>query len=186
VNVRLPHWPSHWPVLAVAAAVGAVIAGAISTLVTLQVTKAGPASRVPRVVTVTAATSSTPAPAALPAAEADSRTCAAWHSVGPVLTAAADAQGAIPRGMTITDPAVQNNPAWASGVAKAGDLYGQAADTIAAQIAPGTSPILGQVADTTVSALRTLSIAYRTYDPANGNSMRAYRASKDAMDVYCP
>jgi hypothetical protein len=106
--------------------------------------------------------------------------------VGPLFTAAADAQRAIPRGMAVTDPAVRNNPAWASGVAKAGDLYGQAADTIAAQIAPGTSPILGQIADTTASALRTLSIAYKTYDPANGNSMREFRATKDAMDVYCP
>jgi hypothetical protein len=146
----------------------------------------GPAAPVPRTVTVTAVPSSTPAPAAASAGAADGRTCAAWHSVGPLFTAAADAQRAIPRGMAVTDPAVRNNPAWASGVAKAGDLYGQAADTIAAQIAPGTSPILGQIADTTVSALRTLSIAYKTYDPANGNSMRAFRATKDAMDVYCP
>jgi hypothetical protein len=178
----------RWPVLVTAVAVGAIVAGAISTLVTLQVTNSGPvAPPVARTVTVTvtAAPSSTQVPAGVSAAAADDRTCAGWHGVGPLLTAAADALGAIPRGMTIADPAVQTNPAWAAGVAKAGELYGQAAQTIAAQIAPGTSPMLGQIADTIVSALRTLSIAYKTYDPAGGNSMREYRATKDAMDVYC-
>ena len=57
--------------------------------------------------------------------------------------------------MTITDPAVQTNPAWKAGVLRASDLYAQAADTFESQIAPGTRPMLAQVADTTVSSLRT-------------------------------
>ena len=57
--------------------------------------------------------------------------------------------------MNITDPAVQTNPAWKAGVLRASDLFGQAAYTFDAQIAPGTNPMLGRVADTTVSSLRT-------------------------------
>lgn len=177
----------RWLPLLVVAGISAVAAGAITTLITIQATNPGPTTptAIPQTVTVMAGPSQTPTPTALPA-EADRQTCRAWHTVSPLVTAGAVAQGVIPQGMTITDPAVQANPAWAAGVTKASQLYEQAADTLAAQTAARTSTMLAQITDTTVSALHTLSIAYKTYDPANGNSMKVFQANQQAMDVLCP
>ncbi|WP_421845589.1 hypothetical protein [Mycobacterium sp.] len=95
------------------------------------------------------------------------------------------AQSVIPKGMTVLDPAVQGNPAWKAGVMRASQLYGQAADNFAAQIAPGTSLMLAQVADTTVSSLRTLSEAYKTFDPVTGSAVEVYQAERRALDRLC-
>jgi hypothetical protein len=178
----------RWPAIAAAAGLGALVAGAITTLITIQTTNPAPTATPPSAstVTVTAGPTQPPKPAPLPAAEADKQTCRAWRTVSPLVTAAAVAQGVIPQGMTITDPAVQANPAWAAGVTKASQLYGQAADTLAAQTAAGTRPMLGQITDTTVSALHTLSTAYKTRAPESGNSMSVFQANQQAMDWLCP
>jgi hypothetical protein len=80
---------------------------------------------------------------------------------------------------------VQNNPAWKAGVMRASQLYSQAADTFASQIAPGTSPMLAGIADTTVSSLRTLSEAYKAFDPDTGNAVAVYQADQKALDWLC-
>ncbi len=193
-----PTWPPHqyppppakrrrlWPAVAAAAGAGAIVAGAITTVITLSVTApatTNTASSAADTVTVTASPPAPPAP--LPVAEADAQTCHAWGTTDTLYTAAAAAQGVIPQGMTITDPAVQTNPAWKAGVIRASDLYGQAADTFESQIAPGTSPTLAQVAATTVSSLRTLSEAYKAFDPATGNSVSVYQANQKALDWLC-
>lgn len=177
----------RWPALAAAATVGAVVAGSVATLITFAVTNpastSSNASSAPSTVTKTAAPP--PAPAPLPVAEADAQTCRAWKNTDTLVTAGAAAMNAIPAGMNITDPAVQNNPALKASVTRAGDLFGQAADTFQTGIAAGTNPTLMGVADTTVSALRTLSEAYKSVDPASGNSVAVFKASQQAVDWLC-
>lgn len=189
-----PTWPPHpplkqrrrWLAIAAAASAGAIIAGVITTLVTIAATS-GPASTgtptAAPTVTVTAAPGKPPAP--LPAAEADKKTCQGWAIADDLVTTGASGLNVIPQNMPFTDPAVQANPSWKAAVDRASQLYSQAADTLAAQIAPGTSPILAQFADTTVSALRTLSIAYKTYDPTAGNVVDMFTAGRDALDWSC-
>lgn len=176
----------RWPAVAAAAGAGAIVAGVITTVITLSVTTpatTNTANSSAETVTVTASPPAPPAP--LPAAEADAQTCHAWGTTDTLYTAAATAQGVIPQGMTITDPAVQTNPTWKAGVLRASELYGQAADSFESQIAPGTSSMLAQISQTTVGSLRTLSEAYKTFDPATGNSVAVYQASQKAMDWLC-
>lgn len=182
-----PHKPRRrWPALAAAAAVGAIVAGSVTTLITFAVTSPAPsnvASSPPSTVTKTAAPPAAPAP--LPAADADAQTCRAWQNTDTLFTAAAAAQGVIPQGMAITDPAVQTNPAWKAGVQRASDLYTQAANTFDSQIASGTRPVLAQVAKSTVGSLRTLAEAYKTFDPISGNAVPLYQANQKALDWLC-
>ena len=90
----------------------------------------------------------------------------------------------IPDGLTITSPEVQTNPAWSQGVTHAAQLYQQAADTV--QATGGTSRLLAHLSDTASSTLHTLSLAYATRDPANGNIIDTYLEAKAAMDALCP
>jgi hypothetical protein len=176
----------RWPAVAAAAGVGAIVAGLVTTLITYAATSPEPtrtAAPAPSTVTETAGPPSSPA--SLPVAEADAQTCRAWRTTDTLFTAAAAAQGVIPQGMTITDPAVQANPAWKAGVLRASDLYAQAANTFESQIAAGTRPMLAEVADTTVSSLRTLAEAYKTFDPISGNAVPIYQANQKAHDWLC-
>ena len=176
----------RWPAIAAAAGIGGIVAGSITTLITFAATSpehANTAAPAPSTVTETAGPPPSPAP--LPVAEADAQTCRAWRNSDTLFTAAAAAQGVIPQGKTITDPAVQTNPAWKAGVLRASDLYAQAANSFEAQIAAGTSPMISQAADTTVSSLRTLSESYKTFDTANGTAVSAYQAGQKAMNWLC-
>jgi len=60
-----------------------------------------------------------------------------------------------------------------------------AVDSLTFEIAPGTNPTLAGVADTTVASLRTLSEAYKSFDPASGNSVAVFQASQQAIDWLC-
>jgi hypothetical protein len=174
----------RWPAIAAAAGIGAIVAGSITTLISFAATSpqhANTAAPAPSTVTETAGPP--PSPASLPVAEADARTCRAWKTTDTLVTAATAAMLVIPNGMNITDPAVQNNPAWKAAVTRASDLFGQAANTF--EIAPGTNTTLAGVADTTVSSLRTLSEAYKSIDPASGNSVAVFQASQQAIDWQC-
>ncbi|ORX11368.1 hypothetical protein [Mycobacterium xenopi] len=175
-----------WVAVAAAAGVGAVVSGVITTLITVAATSNPGGTGAPATaptVTVTAAPAKPPAP--LPAAEADKQTCHAYGTVNRLATAATTAMSVIPEGMPFTDPAVQNNPAWKASVMRAGQLFGQAADTFASQIAPGTSPMLAGVADTTVSSLRALSVAYQTFDPDSDKTIDVWFADQKALDWLC-
>lgn len=176
-----PRSRRRWPAIAAAAAAGAVVAGAITTALAMKTTPAPQAG--PTVVTVTTGPTT---PAALPADQADKETCRAWRTARPLITAAAVAQGVIPAGMTITSPEVRANPDWTAGVTKASLLYQQASDIIAERTASGTSRLLADLSATAAAALHTLSIAYATYDPANGNIMTTFTETENAMDVLCP
>jgi hypothetical protein len=182
-----PHKPRRrWPALAAAAAVGAIVAGSVTTLITFAVTSpatSNVSSSTPSTVTKTAAPPAAPAP--LPAAEADAQTCRVWQNTDTLVTAAAASMTAIPAGMNITDPVVQNNPSLKAAVARAGDLFGQAAKTFEAGIASGTNPSLAGAADTTVSSLRTVSEAYKAIDPAAGNAIAVFQTGQQAVDWLC-
>lgn len=175
----------RWPAVAAAAGAGAIVAGVITTVVTVSVTAPATSTTASAAETTTVTAAPLAPPAPLPAAEADAQTCHAWGTTDTMYTAAAAAQGVIPQGITITDPAVQTNPTWKAGAQRASEIYGQAASTFESQIAPGTSPMLAQVSATTVSSLRTLSEAYKTFDPATGNSVSVYQANQKAMDWLC-
>jgi hypothetical protein len=192
-----PTWPPQqypptptkrrrWPAVAAAAGAGTIVAGVITIVITLSVTAPATTNTTTPAAETTTVTAAPPAPPApLPAAQADAQTCHAWGTTDTMYTAAAAAQGVIPQGMAITDPPVQTNPTWKAGVMRASEIYGQAASTFESQIAPGTSPMLAQVSATTVSALRTLSEAYKTFDPATGNSVSVYQANQKALDWLC-
>ena len=176
----------RWPAIAASAGVGAIIAGIITTLVTMAATSGPTPTVTPAAaptVTVTAAPPKPPPP--LPATQADAKTCQGWAMADDLVTTAGTGLNVMPQNVTITDPAVQANPAWKAAVQRASQLYSQAADTLAAQIAPGTSPMLAEFADTTVSALRTLSVAYKTFDTTAGNVVDMFTAGRDALDWSC-
>ena len=136
-------------------------------------------------VTVTATPPAPPTPSPLPAAQADRQTCQAWLAAGDQIHAASAAQSVIPKGMTIVDQAVRDNPDWTAAVHKAADSYGKAGDTLAAGIAPGTTTVLNQAATTAADALHALSTAVATFDAANGNMYHVVREAADTMDVLC-
>ncbi|WP_249026263.1 hypothetical protein [Mycobacterium xenopi] len=87
--------------------------------------------------------------------------------------------------MTILDPAVQRNPEWAAAVRKAGGFYRQASEALAAQIAPGTTPVLNQAAQTAVKAFRVLGDSYITFDPISGNAHEIAVAASKQMTALC-
>ncbi|MBS4730565.1 hypothetical protein MSM1_20320 [Mycobacterium sp. SM1] len=176
----------RWPAVAASASVGALISGTITTLVTMAATAgSGDNTAGPTAAPTVTVTATPPKPTPLPVAEADKQTCHAWGTADNLVTAAAYALNVIPQGMPFTDPAVRDNAAWKAGVKRASDLYAQAADVFASQIAPGTSQILAEVSDTTVSSLRTLSEAYKSFDPDSDKAVAVFQASQKALDWIC-
>lgn len=176
----------RWPVLVAAAAVGAVVAAGAATLITTQArdTASPSAAAQPSTVTVPAPIPSGPAP--LPAAQADRETC----QVGFIGTqaptkSAAQALAILPPGVKVLDPAVRNNPTWEEAVRTAGESYRQASDALRAHIAPGTTPVLAQAANTAVSAFRLVGDAYVTFDPIAGNAFEMALESSDQMVALC-
>lgn len=175
----------RWPAIAGAFAISAAIAGTVTTLVTLAATSPAPSTASAPAPTVTVTAEAPPPPAPLPVAAADAQTCHAWGTANTLVTAGTTSLQSIPDGMDFTNPTVLQNPAYKASVSRASDLFAQAADTFEAQIASGTSPILAQVSTTTVSSLRTLSEAYKTFDPISGNSVPVFQANQKALDWLC-
>jgi hypothetical protein len=176
----------RWPAIAAAAAAGAIIAGVITTLVTIAATSGTANNSTPApapTVTVTAAPPAPPAP--LPAAEADKKTCQGWAIADDLVTTSASGLTVIPQNVRFSEPAVQANPTWKAAVERASQLLVQAADTLAGQIAPGTSPMLAGFADSTVSAIRTLAIAQKTFDPTQNTVFDMFTAGRDSLDWMC-
>lgn len=175
----------RWGRLAAAAAGGAVIAAAAATVIAIAATpnRAPTPGPAPAPVTVTA-TPTTPAP--LPAAQADAKTCSAYRSiVAPASAAIQQTLKPLPTGVTITSPEVAANPDWSAAVDRAATQFQQASDQLAAQIAPGTSPMLGHFANIMVSALKTMSVAYQTRDPDNGDDYNVYHSTDQTLSAMC-
>jgi hypothetical protein len=162
----------------------AMVAATIAAVIAANVAGTD-SSAAPATVTVTATPPAVPKPAPLPAADADRRTCNAWLAAGGHIHAASAALSVLPKGMTILDQAVLDNPDWTAAVHNAADQYGRAGDILAAGIATGTTTILGQAATTAASALHALSTADGTFDPASGNIFHTWKESAGAMNVLC-
>ena len=176
----------RWPAIAAAIGVGAVTGAVITTLITLAATGPAPVNTTaPTAGTITVTAEPPPPPTPMPAAQADAQTCHAWGTADTLVNAGKAAMGVIPEDMAFNNEAVQNDPTLVASVTRASDLFDQAANTFEVQIAPGTSPMLAQIADTTVSSLHTLSEAYRTFDPASGNVVDAFLETKTALDWLC-
>lgn len=174
----------RWPGRIVAAIAGAAIAATVTALIfhRADTTARHPPSPA---ITVTATPTAPAPPAPLPTAEADRRTCNAWHAAGDRIHAASAALKALPEGSTIVDPQVQANPEWSAAVRKAADFYSQAGRILTAGIAPGTTMILNEGATAAGVALQTLSTAEKTLDAANGNAYAVTHNSADLLDVLC-
>lgn len=172
----------RWPILIAAAAVGGMVAVAAVTAITTQA-RLSAHTAPPPPVTVMVPPPTPAAPTPLPTAQADRQTCRARVEVSRLISEASTAQGVIPRGMTILDPAVRSNPAWTAGVKKAGSFYTQAGDVLKA--APGTTPALAEAVATASSALHALGTAYATFSDVSGNAHDIAKESSDAMDIMC-
>ena len=176
----------RWALTAAVAVVSAAVAATLASIITANNTgrddeRATPATTV----TMTALPPTTATAAPLPTVDADRATCQSWASAGTLIRAASEAQSVIPQGMTIIDPAVQDNPGWRAGVIKAGDLYGQAANTLASGTARGTTPMLEQTATAAVGSLHALSTTTTNFDEASGNGYAVVKSVANAMDVLC-
>ncbi|GAT06213.1 uncharacterized protein RMCFA_6324 [Mycolicibacterium fortuitum subsp. acetamidolyticum] len=176
----------RWAATATAAVISAAVAATLASIITANNTgRDSAATATASTVTVTAQPPTPNSPTPVPAATADRTTCQAWVSAGTLIRGASEAQSVIPPGMTIVDPAVQDNPAWKAGVIKAGDLYGQAADTLAAGTPNGTTPMLDQTAAAAVGALQALSTTTKGFDEASGNGYAVVKSVANALDVLC-
>ncbi len=181
---RSPRSRRRWPVLIGAGIIGAVIASTAAAVITVNArdtTTAAPP--LPTPVTVTVAPPTPAAPAPLPTSQADRQTCETRAAASRLISEASVAQGVIPEGVTIIDPAVRSNPAWTAGVQKAGSLYIQAGDVL--KVTPGATPVLAEAVTTASKALHALGTAYTTFDGASGNAHDIAGQSSDAMDVLC-
>lgn len=173
-----------WPLLITAGVVGSLAASAVAAVVTLQVRDAdAPVARPAPPTTVTVAAPAPPTPPSLPPAQANRETCETRSAASRLIDDAAAAQGVIPEGMTITDPAVQSNADWKAGVQHAGRLYEQAGNAL--RVTPGTTPVVADAITTAANALRALGTAYTTFDAVNGNTYTIAREASNAMDAIC-
>lgn len=167
-----------WPIAGV---IGLVLGAGIASIVSAGTS--GHTSTTSTVVTVTAQPSPPPAAAPLPTADADRATCNTVVTAAQLTREASEAQGVIPKGLSILDAQTQDNPEWKAGVMKAADSYAKAADVI--NVAPGSTPILADAAEGARATLRTLSTAYRTFDDANGNAHGAAKEAAGLVNVLC-
>lgn len=179
-----PRSRRRWPVLIAAGIIGAAIASTAAAVITVnarETTTAAPT--LPTPVTVTVAQPTPAAPAPLPTSQADRQTCDTRATASRLISEASVAQGVIPEGTTIVDPAVRSNPAWTAGVQKAGSLYTQAGDVL--KVTPGATPVLAEAMTTASRALHALGTSYTNFDAASGNAYDIASQSSDAMDVLC-
>lgn len=173
-----PRRPRRWPLIVGVAVPTAILAAAAAAAITAHSVN-GRTSRPP----VAAAQTATPSP--LSPAAANRAACSAYDAAGKLMSAAVEAVKVLPPGMAVTDPQVRSNPQWSAAATRAADLYGQAAETLRAGLAPGTTPALGDTAAalaTTLAALRTLDDAS---DAAAGDVYAAAQAADRATAALC-
>lgn len=179
--------PRRWPALLIAASAGALVAAAAAAVTTVQLRdEPGRAQASPSSVTITVEPPAPSSPAPLPNAEADRLTCEqGWMRAGDLIAAARRELATTPAGLPVTDPAIGANPQWTSAVDQAGDLYRQAGDTLAASIAPGTTPVLAEASNTAADAARLLGDAISSRDPINGNAGEIANEAAAQMGALC-
>jgi hypothetical protein len=180
--------PRRWPGLISAGVVGAVVAAVAAAVITVQArdTTTAAAPTAPARVTVTVPAPTPVSPAPLPTAQADRQTCEqGWIPAGHFADSGKAALATLPKGTRVGDPAVRTNPDWAAAVQKAADSYRQASDALASQIAPGTTPMLAQAAQTAARALHVLGDADSASDLIAGNAGEIGNAAAKEVGVLC-
>jgi len=87
--------------------------------------------------------------------------------------------------VNVGDPAIRSNPDWSNAVQRATDSYRQAGDVLAANITPGTTPVLAEAAQTAVQALHLLADAMAVTDPVIGNAGEIVNAAGAQVGLLC-
>ena len=179
--------PRRWPALLIAGSAGALVAAVAAAVTTVQVRdEPGREQASASSVTITVQPPAPSSPTPLPTAEADRLTCEqGWIHAGDLIDAARTELAKTPAGMPITDPAIGANPQWTRAVDRAGDLYRQAGDTLAASTAPGTTPVLAEASNTAAEAARLLGDAISSRDPINGNAGEIANEAAAQMGALC-
>lgn len=177
----------RWPILFAAGIIGAVIASAAAAGITLQARDTTAATpELPAPVTVTVAAPTPAAPAPLPTSQADRQTCRqGWINAGNLIKSAQAAVTVLPPDVKVGDPATASNPEWAEAVKLAANYYRQASSALESNIAPGTTPVLAEAAQTSVKALRLLGDAIRTSDPITGNAVTIANETTQQTGALC-
>lgn len=175
-----------WPAVVIAGTISALVASAAAALITVQVRSTSEPRGFGAPVTVTAAAPTTDKPAPMPVDLANRTTCQEGFVATQAPTkSAVEALSALPVGMKILDPAVQQNPEWTSAVRRAGAYYTQASEALRAKVAPGTTPVLAGAADTAVEAFRLLGDSYTNFAPIAGNAHDLAVEASDQMVALC-
>lgn len=183
---RRPSGRKRWPVLVMAGAISAVIASTAAAVITVQARGNSESQPISAPVTVTVAAPTPAVPAPLPVDQANRQTCQEGFIATQAPTkSATEALSILPAGVKVLDPAVQQNPEWASAVRTAGGYYTQASEALRTRIAPGTTPVLANAADTTVKAFRVLGDAYTKFEPIAGNAHDLAVEASDQMVALC-
>lgn len=183
---RPPSSRKRWPALVVAGVIGALIASTAAAVITVQARGTSESQEAPAPVTVTVAAPTPAAPAPLPVDQANRQTCQEGFIATQAPTkSATEALSILPAGVKVLDPAVQQNPEWASAVGTAGGYYTQASEALRAKIAPGTTPVLANAADTAVKAYRVLGDSYTKFEPIAGNAHDLAVEASDQMVALC-
>lgn len=172
--------PRRWPGLVAAATAGAVVAGTAAGVGTYYLTSHR-TSGAP----VEEAAESAPPPESLPTTKADRQTCRGWDAAGKLINEAAEVLTAIPQGTNILAPSVRDDPNQADAVQHAGDLFHRASDALSTTIALGATPVLSEMAHTTVGSLDALSTAYKSFDEASADAITVARTTAHAMSGLC-
>lgn len=185
-----PHRPpsnrKRWPVLIVAGVIGALIASTAAAVITVQLRDTSEPQEAAAPVTVTVAAPTPSAPAPLPVDQANRQTCQEGFIATQAPTkSATEALSILPAGVKVLDPAVQQNPEWAGAVRTAGGYYTQASEALRAKIAPGTTPVLANAADTAAKAFRVLGDSYTKFEPIAGNAHDLAVEASDQMVALC-
>lgn len=167
--------------------VGTVSGAATATVITAHIATrdAGRGGQPPAAVTVTAAPPAPTITPPLPAAQADRATCNAWLAAGKHVDAASAALAKLPKGITVVDQAVRDNPDLLAAVKLAGAEYDKAGDTLTAGITPGATPVLRHAATTAAAALHTLATGDTLADPADGNMFHTWKEAAGTVNVLC-
>lgn len=170
-----------------AAVLGAVLAAIATAAIAAQSRPdptAAPAAHAPVTVTVPAPKPAAPSP--LPTEQANHQTCAnGWDGASRFISEAHAALATLPNGVKVGEPAVPANPAWNASAQRAAAAYQRASDVLSAAIAPGTTPMLAEAAQTGVKQLRLSAYAIRSNDSMMGNVGEVGNATIEELDNLC-
>ena len=175
----------RWPLLLAVAASTALLTAAITAVVTASAVSGGRSTSLPVTFSKTPMPPPVRASAPLPIAQADQNTCAAFADAGEQMTTADRALELIPPETAALDREVSTHPDWADAIEDASAVYAQAAQTLAAGTASGSTPLLESTAQALSLEIKALAAAYQTYDSSLGDLVNARKSTEGAMAQLC-